>query len=67
MTFTKGQKLKAHGLNMKCERVIVFVEFDHYLDKVTEVVCHDGKIIKQDCVVRTDGFLLIDDSSSLWV
>lgn len=67
--FKKGQKLKSRGLDMKCNPVIVTAEFHEYLpeSEVKEFEAHDGKPIKQDCVIRTDGFLMITDSSSLWV
>jgi len=63
--FTSGQVLKADGLDENCHPVVVKVIFSHYLDEVKTFESHDGKEMRQDCVIISDGIRIIDDSHTL--
>lgn len=67
MVYQEGQKIKVEGMNMQCRPVIVDAVFVRYLpaEIVTEFECHDGSIMRQDCVIRSEGCDTISDSREI--
>ena len=67
MIYQEGQKIKVEGMNMQCRPVIVDAVFVRYLPKneIKEFACHDGAIMRQDCVIRSEGCNTISDSQEI--
>ena len=60
-----GKKYFTKGLNMDCQPVVSEVEFVRYIER-KEHTTYDGKIMVQDCVIKSDGIKVISNSSDLF-
>lgn len=66
MIFEAGEVLKTKGLDMSCTEVQIRVKFVKYLPVGKVIISpYTGNIMQQDCHIKSNGIIIIADSSEL--